>query len=42
MNNLVWFRNDLRTQDNSALFRACKKQGKVIRLMPSVQPKQSN
>jgi deoxyribodipyrimidine photo-lyase len=30
MNNLVWFRNDLRTQDNSALFQACKKQGKVI------------
>lgn len=30
MNNLVWFRNDLRTQDNNALFQACKKQGKVI------------
>lgn len=30
MNNLVWFRNDLRTQDNNALFQACKKPGKVI------------
>ena len=27
MNNLVWFRNDLRTQDNTSLFEACKKAG---------------
>lgn len=30
MNNLVWFRNDLRVQDNNSLFQACKKSGKVI------------
>ena len=30
MNNLVWFRNDLRTQDNQSLFQACKKTGKTI------------
>ena len=30
MNNLVWFRNDLRVQDNTSLHAACKTQGKVI------------
>lgn len=30
MNNLVWFRNDLRVQDNNSLFEACKKAEKVI------------
>jgi deoxyribodipyrimidine photo-lyase len=30
MNNLVWFRNDLRTQDNQSLFQACEKSGKTI------------
>ena len=30
MNNLVWFRNDLRTQDNTSLFEACKKAKKVL------------
>jgi deoxyribodipyrimidine photo-lyase len=30
MNNLVWFRNDLRVNDNNSLFQACKKSGKVI------------
>lgn len=30
MNNLVWFRNDLRTQDNISLFQACEKYGKTI------------
>ena len=30
MNNLIWFRNDLRVQDNNALFQACKNSGKVI------------
>lgn len=30
MNNLVWFRNDLRVQDNNLLFQACRKSGKVI------------
>lgn len=30
MNNLVWFRNDLRTQDNQSLFQACEKPGKTI------------
>ncbi len=30
MNNLVWFRTDLRVQDNNSLFQACKKSGKVI------------
>ena len=30
MNNLVWFRNDLRTQDNTSLFQACKNARKVI------------
>lgn len=30
MNNLVWFRNDLRVHDNQSLFRACQKGGKVI------------
>lgn len=29
MNNLVWFRNDLRTQDNTSLFQACKNARKV-------------
>jgi len=29
---LVWFRNDLRTTDNEALFRACRHQDKVIAL----------
>ena len=30
MNNLVWFRNDLRVNDNHSLFQACRKSGKVI------------
>lgn len=30
MNNLVWFRNDLRVNDNHSLFKACQKKGKVI------------
>jgi deoxyribodipyrimidine photo-lyase len=30
MNNLIWFRNDLRVQDNDSLFQACKKPGKTI------------
>lgn len=30
MNNLVWFRNDLRVHDNQSLFQACQKGGKVI------------
>ena len=30
MNNLVWFNNDLRVQDNTSLFQACKSSGKVI------------
>ncbi|MFN3640495.1 MAG: DASH family cryptochrome [Flavobacterium sp.] len=30
MNNLVWFRNDLRVHDNHSLFQACQKGGKVI------------
>ena len=30
MNNLVWFRNDLRTQDNTSFFQACKNARKVI------------
>jgi deoxyribodipyrimidine photo-lyase len=30
MNNLVWFRNDLRVHDNTSLFEACKKGGKVL------------
>lgn len=30
MNNLIWFRNDLRVQDNNSLFQACKTSGKVI------------
>ena len=30
MNNLVWFRNDLRVQDNQSLFQASKKSGKTI------------
>lgn len=30
MNNLVWFRNDLRVQDNNSLFQACKSYSKVI------------
>jgi deoxyribodipyrimidine photo-lyase len=30
MNNLIWFRNDLRVQDNNSLFLACKKSGKVV------------
>lgn len=30
MNNLVWFRNDLRINDNHSLFQACQKKGKVI------------
>ena len=32
MNNLIWFRNDLRVQDNNSLFQACKNSGKVIGL----------
>ena len=30
MNNLVWFRNDLRVEDNHSLHKACQKTGKVI------------
>ena len=30
MNNLIWFRNDLRTQDNQSLFKATKNTGKTI------------
>ena len=30
MNNLIWFKNDLRVQDNNSLFQACKNSGKVI------------
>lgn len=30
MNNLVWFRNNLRTQDNKSIFDACAKKGKVL------------
>lgn len=30
MNNLVWFRNDLRTQDNQSLYKATKNPGKTI------------
>ena len=30
--SLVWFRNDLRTQDNTVLYEACKKSDKVIAL----------
>ena len=30
MNNLIWFKNDLRVKDNNSLFKACKKSGKVI------------
>lgn len=30
MNNIIWFRNDLRTQDNNSLFQACKNANKVI------------
>ena len=30
MNNLVWFRNDLRTQDNQSLYRATKNKGKIV------------
>ncbi|MDZ7880542.1 MAG: DASH family cryptochrome [Saprospiraceae bacterium] len=30
MNNLVWFRNDLRTQDNQSLFKAVKNARKTI------------
>ena len=30
MNNLIWFRNDLRTQDNTSLFEACKSNEKII------------
>lgn len=30
MNNLVWFRNNLRVEDNSSLFEACKNSGKTI------------
>jgi deoxyribodipyrimidine photo-lyase len=29
-NHLVWFRNDLRTQDNTALVEACKNADKVL------------
>ena len=32
MNNLVWFRNNLRVEDNHALVEACKKSGKTIGL----------
>lgn len=32
MNNLVWFRNNLRVEDNHALVDACKKSGKTIGL----------
>lgn len=30
MNNLVWFRNDLRVQDNNSLFEASKNTNNVI------------
>ncbi|HRE77385.1 MAG TPA: DASH family cryptochrome [Flavobacterium sp.] len=30
MNNLVWFRNDLRVNDNTSLFKACQKEGNVL------------
>jgi len=30
--SLVWFRNDLRTQDNAVLYEACKKSDNVIGL----------
>lgn len=30
MNNLVWFRNDLRVQDNNSLYKATRQKGKVI------------
>lgn len=30
MNNLIWFRNDLRTQDNNSLFKVTLKSNKVI------------
>lgn len=30
MNNLVWFRNDLRVTDNHSLKKACDNDGKVI------------
>ena len=30
MSNLVWFRNDLRTQDNNSLFQACQNSGRTI------------
>ena len=30
MNSLVWFRNDLRVEDNTSLVEACKQPGKVI------------
>ena len=30
MNNLVWFRNDLRVNDNNSLFQACKNSKKII------------
>ncbi len=30
MSNLVWFRNDLRTQDNQSLYRATKNAGKTL------------
>jgi deoxyribodipyrimidine photo-lyase len=30
MNNLVWFRNNLRVEDNSSLFEACKNAEKTI------------
>ena len=30
MNNLVWFGNDLRSQDNTSLALACKSHGKVL------------
>ena len=30
MNNLIWFRHNLRTQDNQSLYRATKNRGKVI------------
>ena len=32
MTNLVWFRNDLRVQDNNSLFEACKNSNAVIGL----------
>lgn len=30
MHNLVWFRNNLRVEDNTSLFEACKNSGKTI------------